>query len=73
MKSIPQGLKPPVFLTHISGHVGVANSQALKRAEITPDTKDPQGGQIDRFEDGEATGLLKESAMEMVARRIPEK
>src|SRR5208283_4850455 len=62
----------PVFLTHVSGHIGVANSQALKHAEINPDTKDPQGGQIERFEDGEATGLLKESAMEMVEQRIPD-
>ncbi len=62
----------PVFLRHVSGHIAVANSQALKHAEINPETKDPQGGQIDRFEDGEATGLLKESAMEMVAQRIPD-
>ena len=62
----------PVFLRHVSGHIAVANSQALKHAEITPETKDPQGGQIERFEDGEATGLLKESAMEMVAQRIPD-
>jgi len=62
----------PVFLTHISQHLGVANSLALKHAEITPETKDPQGGQIDRFEDGEPTGLLKESAMELVTQRIPD-
>jgi predicted amidohydrolase YtcJ len=63
----------PVFLVHISGHVAVANSQALKHAEITPDTKDPQGGEIERFADGEATGMLKESAaMELVAQRIPD-
>jgi predicted amidohydrolase YtcJ len=63
----------PVFLEHVSGHVAVANSQALKHAEITPDTKDPLGGEIDRFEDGEATGILKEgAAMELVAQRIPD-
>jgi len=62
----------PVFLKHVSGHIAVVNSQALKHAEIIPETKDPQGGQIERFEDGEATGLLKESAMEMVTQRIPD-
>jgi predicted amidohydrolase YtcJ len=63
----------PVFLVHISGHVAVANSEALKHAEITPDTKNPMGGEIDRFEDGEATGLLKEgAAMQMVEQRIPD-
>jgi predicted amidohydrolase YtcJ len=62
----------PVFLDHISGHVAVANSLALKHGEITPDTPNPPGGEIDRFPDGEATGLLKENAKEMVSQRIPD-
>ncbi len=63
----------PVYLVHVSGHVAVANSQALKHAEITPDTKNPLGGEIERFEDGEASGVLKEgAAMEFVAQRIPD-
>jgi predicted amidohydrolase YtcJ len=63
----------PVFLEHVSGHVAVVNSQALKHAEITPDTKNPVGGEIERFEDGEASGMLKEdAAMEMVSQRIPD-
>ncbi len=63
----------PVFLVHVSGHVAVANSQALKHAEIKPDTKDPMGGEIERFADGEASGMLKEgAAMEMVTQRIPD-
>ncbi len=63
----------PVFLVHISGHVAVANSQALKHAEINAETKNPMGGEIERFADGEASGMLKEgAAMEMVAQRIPD-
>ena len=63
----------PVYLVHISGHVAVANSEALKHAEITPETKNPMGGEIERFEDGEATGVLKEgAAMQMVEQRIPD-
>ncbi len=63
----------PVFLVHVSGHVAVANSLALKHAEIYPDTPNPMGGEIERFADGEATGMLKEgAAMEMVAQRIPD-
>jgi predicted amidohydrolase YtcJ len=63
----------PVFLEHVSGHVAVVNSQALKHAEITPDTKNPAGGEIERFEDGEASGMLKEdAAMELVTQRIPD-
>jgi predicted amidohydrolase YtcJ len=63
----------PVFLVHVSGHVAVANSQALKHAEITADTKNPMGGEIERFEDGEPSGMLKEgAAMELVEQRIPD-
>lgn len=63
----------PVFLVHVSGHVAVANSEAVKHAEITPDTKNPMGGEIERFEDGEPTGLLKEgAAMQLVEQRIPD-
>lgn len=63
----------PVLLVHVSGHVAVANSLALKHAEINPETKNPIGGEIERFADGEATGMLKEgAAIEMVAQRIPD-
>jgi predicted amidohydrolase YtcJ len=63
----------PVFLGHVSGHVAVVNSQALRHAEITPDTQNPVGGEIERFADGEATGMLKEdAAMELVTQRIPD-
>jgi predicted amidohydrolase YtcJ len=63
----------PVFLVHISGHVGVANSMALKRTEILPETKNPQGGQIERDADGNPTGMLMEaSAMEFVQQKIPD-
>jgi predicted amidohydrolase YtcJ len=62
----------PVYLDHISGHIAVANSLALKHAEIDPNTPDPQGGKIGRFADGEADGLLEENAMELVAQRIPD-
>jgi len=62
-----------VFLVHISGHVGVANSLALKHTEIMPDTKNPTGGEIERDAEGNPTGMLKEgSAMEFVEQKIPE-
>jgi predicted amidohydrolase YtcJ len=63
----------PVFLMHISGHVAVVNSLAIRKAEITKDTANPSGGEIERFEDGEPTGMLKEDgAMELVEQRIPD-
>jgi len=63
----------PVFLVHITGHVAVANTQALKHAEIARNTPNPPGGEIERYADGEATGMLKEgSAMALVEQRIPD-
>lgn len=61
----------PVYLDHVSGHIAVVNSLALKHAEITAETPNPSGGEIERFADGEATGVLKENAKEMVVQRIP--
>lgn len=62
----------PVYLDHVSGHIAVANSLALKHAEIDPNTPDPQGGKIGRFADGEPNGLLEENAKELVEQRIPD-
>ena len=65
--------KNPVILTHISGHVAVANSLALKKAEIDKSTPSPPGGEIDHDALGEPTGMLKEdAAMELVRVRIPD-
>ena len=61
----------PVFLKHVSGHLGVANSAALKLANITKDTVDPQGGVIEHDAAGEATGILKDTAMGLVASLLP--
>jgi predicted amidohydrolase YtcJ len=62
----------PVFLDHVSGHIGVANSLALKHAEINADTPNPPGGTVGRFADGEPNGLLEENAKSMVTQRIPD-
>jgi predicted amidohydrolase YtcJ len=65
--------KNPVFLTHVSGHVAVANTLALQHGEIKQDTPNPPGGMIERGADGAATGMLEEdSAMSLVSSRIPD-
>src|SRR5512146_2147648 len=61
----------PVFLAHVSGHMGVANSLALALAGITRDTADPVGGAIARDATGEPTGLLQETAQELIKRILP--
>jgi predicted amidohydrolase YtcJ len=61
----------PAFLVRTCGHLAVANSAALARAGISRETPDPIGGQIDRDERGEPTGLLRERAQELVRRLLP--
>jgi predicted amidohydrolase YtcJ len=65
--------KNPVILTHVSGHVAVANSLALQHAEIDKYTPNPPGGEIEHDSLGEPTGMLKEyAAMSLVNVRIPD-
>ncbi len=52
-------------------HTTWVNSTALARLGITRDTTDPAGGHIVRDARGEATGILKETAMELVDRALP--
>jgi predicted amidohydrolase YtcJ len=64
--------KNPVILTHVSGHVAVANSLALQLAGIDKSTPNPSGGEIERDGLGEPTGMLKEgAAMRLVKSKIP--
>ncbi|PNY13904.1 amidohydrolase ytcj-like protein [Trifolium pratense] len=62
----------PVWLSRTDGHMGWANSVALTLAGITNLTDNPRGGTIMRTSGGEPTGLLIDSAMELVASQIPE-
>jgi predicted amidohydrolase YtcJ len=56
----------PVRLTHASGHAYFVNDAALAAADIDNETPDPRGGTIVRDADGEATGLLRETARNFV-------
>jgi hypothetical protein len=61
----------PVYLTQTTGHYGVANTYALKIAEINRNSKDPPAGTIDRDASGRPTGVLKERAQQLVTRHVP--
>ena len=62
----------PVFLRRVDGHAAWANSEALRRANITAATPDPEGGEIIRDENGEPTGILIDNAVDLVFDVIPE-
>jgi predicted amidohydrolase YtcJ len=61
----------PVFLVRIDGHIAVANTRALQLASLTLASRDPMGGHIDRNENGEPTGILRETAQDAVFDVIP--
>ncbi len=61
----------PVFLGRYDGHMGLANTLALKLAGITKDTPTPDGGSIVKDGRGEPTGALKDAATALVERVIP--
>jgi predicted amidohydrolase YtcJ len=54
--------KHPIFVMHISAHMGVVNGVALQEAGISESSPDPEGGEIVRDASGRLTGLLKETA-----------
>lgn len=60
----------PVVLYRYCGHVAVANTAALEAAFIVPETADPPGGVIDRDLRGVPNGILRESAVRLVAQVI---
>ncbi|MFN8254144.1 MAG: amidohydrolase family protein [Bacteroidales bacterium] len=59
----------PVVLTRIDGHAVIANAEALKRANITINSK-IDGGKI-LVKDGKPTGLLIDNAINLLMKSVP--
>lgn len=58
----------PVLLTHGSGHMCLANAQAMELAGIDRDSKNPPGGEILRDDKGRPSGAFRETAMSPIHR-----
>ena len=52
----------PAYFDDVDGHSAWVNTAALKAAKIDANTKDPEGGRIERDAQGNPTGLLRETA-----------
>jgi predicted amidohydrolase YtcJ len=63
--------KNPVWINRLDGHMGLANSAALKAAKITSASRDVAGGTIVRDTKGEPTGVLKDNAMDAMFAAVP--
>jgi hypothetical protein len=61
----------PAWFRRVDGHAGWANSAALKAAGIDRHTTDPAGGRIERDADGNPSGVLVDSALDLLERAIP--
>jgi hypothetical protein len=62
----------PVFVSRLDGHMGIANSLALRLAGITRSSRAPAGGEIVRdAATGEVTGVLKDNASDPIWRAVP--
>lgn len=61
----------PVFIMRTCVHIASVNSKALELAGIDRNTADPIGGHIEKDENGEPTGVLLETAKELVLDVIP--
>jgi predicted amidohydrolase YtcJ len=58
----------PVFLLNYEGHGAWVNSKALEICGIDRNTPDPEGGEIERDQNGDPTGVLIENAMGLVSK-----
>ncbi len=63
--------KIPIIIEHISGHLVIVNSELLRRAGIERGAKSPPGGMIELDENGEPSGILRDSAMNIAYKFLP--
>lgn len=62
----------PVWVNRLDGHMALANSAALEAAGVTRATLEVSGGTIVRLAGGEPAGVLKDNAMSLVDRVVPQ-
>ena len=62
----------PVWLERIDGHAAWANSEAMKRANVTSTTNTPEGGRIEQLAGSNApSGIFVDGAMSLIGSIIP--
>jgi predicted amidohydrolase YtcJ len=62
----------PVWVNRLDGHMALANSLALRLAGVARGTPEVSGGSIVRDAQGEPTGVLKDNAMGLVWKAVPD-
>jgi predicted amidohydrolase YtcJ len=62
--------KRPAFLSSHDGHSAWASAAARRLGGLGASTPDPSGGRIERDEHGRPTGILRETALDLVAPHV---
>jgi len=68
----PFTFSKPLFLPRADGVSALVNSEALRRANVTNSTPDPEGGRFERDPSGELTGYVLGNAMQVFRSIIPD-
>jgi len=61
----------PIYLIRTCAHIAICNSLALSVAGINLQTIPPQGGTINKGNQGELNGILTETSLGLVVNKIP--
>lgn len=61
----------PMVIQSSDGHSSWVNSAMMKYVNITKDTPDPNGGKIERYEDGTPNGCFRDTAMNLISNAFP--
>ncbi len=62
----------PVWINRLDGHMALANTVAIEIAGIGQHVEEMEGGEIERDEDGQLTGIFKDNAMPLISKAVPE-
>lgn len=62
----------PVFIQRLDGHMGLANTAAMKLSKVNSSTRDVEGGTITRDSKGAPDGIFKDNSMGLIYKHITE-
>ncbi|MFX1437454.1 MAG: amidohydrolase [Promethearchaeota archaeon] len=60
----------PVFIIRYDGHIGIVNTKTLELVNVNSDTIAPEGGEIQKNDEGDITGIISEKSLEMVISKL---
>ena len=62
----------PVWINRLDGHMALANSAAMRAANVPMSGGDVSGGTIVRDATGQPTGVFKDNALELIDKAVPD-